>query len=28
MYRLFFWIAIVTVLPWIAFSAFVAIAMR
>jgi len=28
MYRLFFWVAIVTVLVWIAFSAFVAIAMR
>jgi len=28
MYRLFFWVAIVTVLAWIAFSAFVAIAMR
>jgi len=28
MYRLFFWLAIVTVVAWIVFSAFVAIAMR
>jgi len=28
MYRLFFWLAIVTVVGWTAFSAFVAIATR